>query len=95
MRVLSWTVVVVVYLHWVPCPRAEGGAYNSTGRGARTCNAFWVLWRSEGSKASVLLFPGSPFPARAQGMVLGAMVDPNVLSLPVSIILREQGEVVR
>ena len=34
-------------------------------------------------------FLGSTFPARVQGMVLGAMVDPNVLSCPVPIIMRE------
>jgi len=30
-----------------------------------------------------------------QGMALGATVDLNVMSCPVSIILKEQGEVVR
>ena len=87
--------MVVVYLHRVPCPRAEGGAYNSTGQGARTYNTFRALRRPEGSKAPVPSFPGSTFPARAQGMVLEAVVDPNVLSCPVPIIMREQGEVVR
>ena len=49
----------------------------------------------EGSKAPIPSFPGGTFPAGAQGMVLEATVDPNVLSYPVSIIMREQGEVVR
>ena len=95
MRVLFWTVVVVAYLRRVPCPRAEGGAYNSTGQRARTCNTFQALLRPEGSKATVLSFPGSTFPTGAQGMVLEAVVDPNVLSCPVPIIMREWGEVVR
>ena len=81
--------MIVVYLRRVPCPRAEGGAYNSTGRRARTCNTFRALRRPEGSKAPVTSFPDSTFPARVQGMVLGAMVDPNVLSCPVPIIMRE------
>ena len=54
-----------------------------------------ALWRSEGFKAPVQSFPGSTFPAGAQGMVLEAVVDPNVLSCPVPIIMREWGEVVR
>ena len=83
-------VVVVVYLRRVLCPRAEGGAYNSTGQGARTCNTFRALWRPEGSKAPIPSFPGSTFPSRAQGMVLGAMVDPNVLSRPVPIVMRDR-----
>jgi len=83
--------VVVVYLRRVPCPRAEGGAYNSIGRGVRACNTFWALWRSEGFKAPVQSFPGSTFPAGAQGMVLEAMVDLNVLSCSVPIIMRERG----
>ena len=87
--------MVVVYLHRVPCPRAEGGAYNSTGRGVRACNTFWALRRPGGSKAPVQSFPGCTFPAGAQGMVLEAVVDPNVLSCPVTIIVREWGEVVR
>ena len=66
--------MVVVYLHRVPCPRAEGGAYNSTGRGARACNTFWALRRPEGSKAPVQSFPGSTFPAGAQGMGCSTMV---------------------
>ena len=94
MRVLFWTVVVVVYLRRVPCPRDEGGAYNSIGRRARTRNTFQALLCLEGSKAPVPSFPGSTFPAGAQGMVLEAVVDPNVLSCPVPIIMRKQGEVV-
>ena len=90
-QILFWSVVVVVYLRRVPCPRAEGGAYNSIGRGARTYTTFWALRRLEVSKAPVPSFLGSTFPARVQGMVLGAMVDPNVLSCPVPIIMRERG----
>ena len=80
--------MVVVYLHRVPCPRAEGGAYNSTGRGVRACNTFWALRRPGGSKAPVQSFPGSTFPTRAQGMVLEAVVDLNVLSYTVPVIMR-------
>ena len=87
--------MVVVYLHRVPCPRAEGGAYNSIGRGVRACNTFWALRRPGGSKAPVQSFPGSTFPTEAHGMVLEAVVDLNVLSCLVPIIMREQGEVVR
>ena len=88
LQILFWSVVVVVYLHRVPCPRAEGGAYNSTGRGVRACNTFWALRRPGGSKAPVQSFPGSTFPTRAQGMVLEAVVDPNVWSCTVPVIMR-------
>ena len=87
--------MVVVYLRWVPCPRAEGGAYNSVGRGACARNTIQALLRLEGSKAPIPLFPGSTFPVGAQGMVLEAVVDPNSLSCPIPIIMRERGEVVR
>ena len=87
--------MVVAYLRRVSCPRAEGGAYNSTGRGAHTCNTFQALLCPEGSKAPIPSFPGSTFPTKVQGMVLEAAVDLNVLSYPIPIIMREQGEVVR
>ena len=76
-------------------PGAEGGAYNSTGQRARTCNTFQALLHPEGSKAPVPSFPGSTFPAGAQGMVLEAVVDLNILSCPVPIIMRERGEFVK
>ena len=87
--------MVVAYLRRVSCPRAEGGAYNSTGRRARTCNTFQILLCLGGSRAPIPSFPGSTFPTGAQGMVLEAAVDPNVLSYPTPIIVRERGEVVR
>ena len=66
--------MVVVYLHRVLCPRAEGGPYNSTGRGVRACNTFWALRRPGGSKSPVQSFPGSTFPTGAQGMDSGTVV---------------------
>ena len=94
-RALSRTVVVVVCLRRVPCLRTEGGAYNSVGRRACARNTIQALPRLEGSKAPIPSFPGSTFPPGAQGIVLEAVVDPNVLSYPVPIIMRERGEVVR
>ena len=87
--------MVVVCLRRVSCPRAKGGAHNFVGRRAHAHNTIQALLRLEGSKAPILSFPSSTFPAGAQGMVLEAAVDPNVLSYPVPIIMRECGEVVR
>ena len=49
----------------------------------------------EWAKVPIPSFPSSTFPTGAQGMVLDAAVDLNVLSYPVPIIMRERGEVVR
>ena len=66
--------MVVVCLRRVPCPRAEGGAYNSVGRRARAHNTFQALLCLEGSKAPIPSFPSSTFPVEAQGMDSGSMV---------------------
>ena len=66
--------MVVVCLRQVSCPRAEGGTHNSVGRRACAHNTIQVLLRLEGSKAPIPSFPGSTFPAGAQGMVPGTVV---------------------
>ena len=62
---LFLTVVVVVCLRQVPCPRAEGSVYNSVGRRARARNTIQALLCLERSKAPILSFPSSTFPIGA------------------------------
>ena len=48
----------------------------------------------EWSKAPIPSYPGGTFPAAAQGMVLGAAFDSNVMSYPVLIFMKAQGVLV-
>ena len=48
----------------------------------------------EWSKAPILSYPGGTFPAAAQGMVLGAVFDLNVMWYPMLILMKARGVLV-
>ena len=76
-------------------PGAEGDAYNTVGRKVCAHNTIQLLPYLEGSKAPVPSCFDSTFLQRRRAWSSMTRFDPNALSYPVLIIMRERGAVVR
>ena len=95
MGVPPWNVVVVVCPCLVPHPGAEGGVYNTVGQKVRAHNTILLQQYLEGSKAPVPSCSNNTFLQRRRAWSSMPQFDPNVLSYPVLIVMRERGAVVR